>query len=181
MSSWHSLGPGARELRVEGSGGLEIASPAQGLQQAGHWASGDRKSGLSDIVSYDCLFGKRKPSREHWCPSPPPEREIQLAHVLPSSPTRPWSACAHACTYTHTGTHPLIAHPTTPNPVHTGEVGSPHSKRHNRAPGPCAYISTQITLQGIRFSRVSWASHDLLKLSFPIFKMQKGKLLSPTT
>lgn len=56
-------------LRVEGSGGLEIALMASGLQQTGHWTNGDRKSsGLSDVVSYDCLFGKRKPCREHWCP-----------------------------------------------------------------------------------------------------------------
>ena len=59
----------SRRLRVGGSGGLKIALKASGLQQAGHQTNGDRKSsGLSDIVSYDCLFGKRKPCREQWCP-----------------------------------------------------------------------------------------------------------------
>lgn len=126
---------------MEGSGGLEIALLAWDLQQAGHGANGDRKSsGLSDIVSYDCLFGKRKPSREPWCPSPPPEGEIQLAHVLPPSPTCPWSTCMH----THTGTRPLISCCTTPNPVYADEVSSPHSSRPNRAPEPCLYFYSDL-------------------------------------
>ena len=79
-------------LRVEGSGGLEIVIMAPGLQQAGLWPNGDRKSSeLSDIVSYECLFGKRKPSREHWCPSPAPGRETQLVHALHPTITCPWN------------------------------------------------------------------------------------------
>lgn len=88
-------------LRVEGCRGPEIVLMAPGLQQAGIWPNGDRKSSeLSDIVSYECLFGKRKPSREHWCLSPAPGRETQLVRVLHSSTTCPWS------TWTHRRLHP---------------------------------------------------------------------------
>lgn len=115
-------------LRLEGSGGLAIALMASGLQQAGHQIHGDRKSsGLSDVVSHDCLFGKRKPCRENWGPSPPPEKESQLVQVLPSSPT------CHG-THIHTGAWPLV---TAPYSVHPGEVSLPCSKRNNRAPEHC--------------------------------------------
>lgn len=62
-------------------------------------------------------------------------REIQLVQVLPPHPH------AHG-TQTHTRTRFLVTQPEPPNPVLTEEVSSPGSKRNNRAPESCAYIST---------------------------------------
>lgn len=47
---------------------MQVWRERLGWQQAGHQAKRDRKySGLSDIVSYHCLF-RRRPPKKLWCP-----------------------------------------------------------------------------------------------------------------
>ena len=95
-------------LRVQGSRGLEIVPMAPGLQQAGLWPDGDRKSSeLSDIVSYECLGRGSHPGSTG--------ARHQLLGEKPS-----WCLCytplphAHG-THGHTGACTFITHPTTPD------------------------------------------------------------------